>query len=266
MHALKVYWALVGALIRSQTSYRRSYLIEIFGHALVTGSHVGGIIFLFQHAMKIQGWTMWEVLYLYGLTSLAFNVTLVMAEAFEDLGAYIRTGEFDQMLTRPVSPLVQIAAQSFRVERFGGLIQSIAALAVAGHKVGAFTSLVSVGWVVLSLVSCILVYYGLFLANGGAAFWMQENSEAFNAFTYGGMEVAKFPMSVYRDWVQTLFLYFVPIGFVGYLPTARLLGHEPGLMIASPDPFWAPLVGLVFFFTTLAFWNRGVRHYQSTGS
>lgn len=266
MELLKDYWSFVAIRLKGQTSYRKSYLVEMLGHILFMFTHLGSIFFIFYHVKEIHGWSVWEVIYLYGLTTFSFTLVQLAAEGFEDLHLYIKSGEFDRFLLRPISPLVQIASLSFKVDRIGGVIQGIVILLIAGLKSNAFQNLSSVFFVIISIVSMAFVYYALFLANGAFCFWTLENSEAFNAFTYGGVELGKYPLSIYKGWMQSLFLYFIPLGFVGYLPTVEVFGKETHLQSFAPSGLWAPVVAFVFLGAVWCFWQFSLKHYQSTGS
>jgi ABC-2 type transport system permease protein len=260
------YLLLVGMHLKGQTSYRSSYFIEILGHIIFMVSHLGGILFIFYHVPEIKGWTLWEVVYLYGLTTLSFTLAQLGAEAFEDMHLYVKTGDFDRFLLRPTSPLLQMASLSFRIDRLGGVLQGLIVLLLAGYKSGAFASPAHCLLVLCSVVSMVMVYYGLFLVNGAFCFWTLENSEAFNAFTYGGVELGKYPLPIYRNWMQNLFLYFIPLGFVSYLPAAEIFGKNSDLAISTTSGRWAPVVAAIFLGLVWRLWHFSLKHYQSTGS
>lgn len=266
MHALSAYFNLIKIRIRSQTAYRKSYLIEIFGYLLSMGTHAGGIFFIFHHIQELKGWSAWEVLFLYGISSFGFAIAQLISEAFEDLHLYIKSGEFDQMLTKPVSPVIQIASLSFRIERLGGVIQSLAALITAVIKTGIFVSPMNLILIAISITSMALVYYGLSLASGAFSFWTLESSELFNAFTYGGVEMSKYPLSIYKEWMQSLFLFIIPLGFVSYLPAVDLFGKDPNLWLRTPGSLLSPLAAAAFLLVVWLFWRFSLKHYQSTGS
>lgn len=265
-HLISVYLQLVGIRLRSQMSYRRSFAIEIIAHFFQMAMQMMAIFFIFTHVKLLDGWSLWEIIYLYGVTSFAFVTAQLIGEGFEDFHLYIKSGEFDQMLTKPISPLIQIAAISFRLERMGGFLQTIIALAVATFKLEIFADIQYIVMFVVSILSMIVVYYGLFLANGALTFFAVEATTMFNAFTYGGIEVAKYPLSIYHKWMQSLFLYCIPLGFVSYLPATLILDKNVDLDIYTPHAIYSPLIAFVFLILMWAVWRLGLRNYQSTGS
>jgi ABC-2 type transport system permease protein len=98
------------------------------------------------------------------------------------------------------------------------------------------------------------------------AFWTTEGLELMNTLTYGGVQSAQYPLSIYKAWFRKFFTYVVPLASVCYFPGLALLNR--------PDPFGSPvilhyaspLIGITFLLVALQIWKIGVRHYRSTGS
>lgn len=85
--------------------------------------------------------------------------------------------------------------------------------------------------------------------------------EVMNTMTYGGVETAQFPLSIYRPWFRWFFTLVVPLACANYFPSMAILGHG-----TNPLYYLSPLVGLAFLLAALQVWRFGVRHYCSTGS
>lgn len=266
MQTLRLYLSLVKLHMKAQTAYRKSYFIEIFAYFLQMGLHICGIFFIFYHVKTLAGWSLWEILYLYGITSTAFSIAQLLGEKFEDLYIYIKSGQFDQVLTKPVSPIIQVAALSFRIERVGSLIQSIAILCLACVKTNIYITMSGLGLITISVISMFAIYYALFLASGAFSFWTLDSNEIFNAFTYGGIEVSKYPLSIYQEWMQTLFIYVIPIGVASYLPAIEIYKKPSQLLVWAPEALYALPIAFGFLGLILVCWHFSLKHYQSTGS
>jgi len=110
------------------------------------------------------------------------------------------------------------------------------------------------------------LFLALFVLQGTLAIWTVESIEVVNATTYGGVQAAQYPLSIYEAWFRRFFTYLVPLAGVCYFPVVTALGR--------PEPLGAPrwlgaaswLVGPLFLAGAIVVWTRGVRHYTSTGS
>jgi ABC-2 type transport system permease protein len=101
----------------------------------------------------------------------------------------------------------------------------------------------------------------LFILQATLAFWTVESLEVMNTVTYGGVEVAQYPLSIYRPWFRGFFTVAVPLAFTTYFPARALLEATPG--------WWGlPALGVggAFLSVALRLWSCGVRHYRSSGS
>jgi ABC-2 type transport system permease protein len=87
-----------------------------------------------------------------------------------------------------------------------------------------------------------------------------------NTVTYGGVETAQYPLTVYRPWFRQFFTWAVPLACAAYFPAHAILGR-PDVLGTPPLWHWlSPLVGFLFLLITLQVWRLGVRKYRSTGS
>jgi ABC-2 type transport system permease protein len=112
-----------------------------------------------------------------------------------------------------------------------------------------------------SILGGVCMFSGLFVLQATSAFWTIESLEIWNATTYGGLEAARYPLTIYGTWLRRFFTYVVPLGFISYIPALAILGRSGNLI-----NWLAPAIGVIFLFTTLQVWKIGVRHYCSTGS
>jgi ABC-2 type transport system permease protein len=263
---LMLYRRLVGARIRGQMQYRASFWLQLFGVFSINVLELATIFILFQHFKTLGGWTSGEVAFLYGLSAISFSIAKVVGGGFDVFSSLMVRGEFDRLLVRPVSPLIQVLCGDFRLHQVGRLLQGLLALAIA-------LSMVEIDWTVVralvlisALLSAAVVFSTLFLFDATLCFWTTETTEAVNAFTYGGTTLAQYPLHIFDVWMRRLFLWAIPLGFTIFLPGAYLLGKPDPLGLPGFAPFVAPGVAFLFAAIVGAFWRAGVRRYRSTGS
>lgn len=262
----RLYRRLVGAQVRSEWQYRTSFLLFALAQATVTALELAAVLILLQLVDDLGGWTADEVILLYGLATVPFTVTDVVVSPVEDLSLHVRTGSFDRLLLRPLSPLVQILALEFELRRLGKSIPTVAALVWGLAAVDVDWSPRTVSLVVLALGSGAVIYTALWIATASMAFWTVATQEAGNALTYGGDFANQYPLHLYPGWVRVVLGWAIPLAFVAYVPAVAILDPVNPLGVPSWLAFLAPGVALVALGVAQALWRLGIRHYQSTGS
>jgi ABC-2 type transport system permease protein len=173
------------------------------------------------------------------------------------------------VLLRPVTALTQVSTSQFRLRRLGRVTEGLCAFGLAlfllrGLKL-VWTPL-KVLALVLGMASSALIFVAILLLGATVCFWTVEITELTNSLTYGGREMLSYPLTVYHQLLQRLFVYLIPLAFGTYIPVCYVLGRS--LPFGLPDwlVFGSPLLALLFALLALVFWRFGVHRYQSTGN
>lgn len=264
--ALRLWLAYASVSVRSQMQYRTSFLVAVVGQLFTTVIEFGAVWMLFDRFGSLRSWSLAEVGVFYGAAHIALACADMLSTGWDYAGTLIREGTLDRLLLRPRTTALQMLAHELALRRLGRLAQGAAVLAWAlGELDGGLTLL---GY--LTLVGAIFgggcLFLGLFILRGTLAIWTVQSLEIVNATTYGGVQAAQYPMSIYEAWLRRFFTYVVPLLAVLYLPVASAL--------STADPLGTPpwvgaltwAIGPAFLALALAAWSRGVRHYTSTGS
>ena len=260
MDALALYVRYLAISLRAQLAYRATFAMKTIGHLLVTGVEFFGIWALFARFGNLAGWTLPGVALIYGLVDVAFSVSDGLSRGFDKLDVLLKQGDFDRMLLRPRSTVLQLLGYELQLMRIGRLTQGLAVLIWASRSFAWSSG--SVALLVLAIAGTCSVFVGLVVLQATSAFWTIESLEAWNALTYGGNYASQYPMSIYRTWFRRFFTAVVPLAATAYYPACAILGR-------SPLDTWhvlAPLAGPAFLALSFAVWRVGVRHHASTGT
>lgn len=266
MDGLHLYGALASAALRGQMQYRVSFLLETFAVFLGTGIDFVTLLVLFGRVETIGGWTMPEVALLYGLVSVSLGLAQAVGSGFEDFDEMVRRGQFDQVLIRPRGTFVQVLASQVPLRRMGRIAQGLLALGLALYWLDLDWGVGAWLFAAVTLLAGALFFLGLFLFRAALCFVTVESQEATNILTYGGQEMASYPMHIYGTWFRRVFVYLVPLAFVNYFPALVLLGKDNPLGGPPFAPFLAAPACALVFAAGLVAWGAGVRRYQSTGT
>jgi ABC-2 type transport system permease protein len=266
MDPLRLYGRYASISLRAQMTYRASFLMQAAGQFLATGIEFLGILALFGRFGQIRGWSLPEVAFFYGLISITWAVADALTRGFDQFGTMVKHGEFDRLLLRPRSTILQLFGQEVTLRRIGRFAQGAAVLAFAMVGLDIAWSVARSALLVLTVLCGVCLFAGLLILQATSAFWTTESLEVWNAFTYGGVTMSQYPLDIYRPWFRRVFTIVIPLACVNYLPAVAILGRPDPLGTPVALQWLAPLAGPVFLLIALQVWKLGVRHYRSTGS
>jgi ABC-2 type transport system permease protein len=260
---------LIAMQIQAQMQYRVDLVLDVLTYFLVTALEFAAVLIYFVPFPTLMGWTMGEVALLSAVVSLGFGLAELFGGGIDNFDVLIRQGDFDRILLRPVTALMQVSTTQFRLRRFGRITQGLCAFVLALFllRSAPLTWTLQKGLVLcLGITSSALIFLSVLLVGATMCFWTVETTELTNILTYGGREMLSYPLTIYHQLMQRLFVFIVPLAFGSYIPVCYLLGRA--LPFALPDwlAFCSPLIALLFALVALAFWRFGVHRYQSTGS
>src|SRR5207302_2001112 len=109
-------------------------------------------------------------------------------------GTTVKTGDFDRILLRPRSTVLQLLGQELTLRRVGRLLQGTAVLGYAISE-GAISWTVGRAVLLVVTIACgVCVFLGLLVLQATTAFWTIDSLEVWNAFTYGGVTMSQYPL------------------------------------------------------------------------
>jgi ABC-2 type transport system permease protein len=264
--AARLYLRYAAVSIRGQMEYRASFLMQSAGQFAVTGIEFLGIWALFDRFGAIKGWGLYEVALFYGLISVTFAISDAVTRGLDVFGATVKAGDFDRLLVRPRSPILQLLGHELTLRRLGRLMQGVTVLAIASSGLDLTWSPDRLLLLGLAIACGVCLFVGLMLLQATSTFWTIESLEVWNAFTYGGVTMSQYPVSIYRPWFRQFFTVVIPLACISYYPGVAILGRPDPLGMPPVTGWVGPLVGPLFLLGCIGVWRFGVRHYQSTGS
>lgn len=261
--AWKLYRHYIGISMRGQMQYRASFLMLVVGFFLTTAVEFFGIWALFARFGSLRGWSLPEVALFYGVTHLAFACAEIFGRGFDTFPNLVKTGDFDRLLLRPRSTILQVIGTEISLMRIGRILQALPILLWAVHATGVFRTPAQALLLVGAIAGGSALFLGLFILQAALSFWTIEALEIANILTHGGTETGQYPLDIYRSWFRTFFTFVVPLACANILPLNVILHRPDALPVAGA---LSPLCGLFFLGLALLAWRQGVRHYHSTGS
>ncbi|MCU0552498.1 MAG: ABC-2 family transporter protein [Leptolyngbya sp. Prado105] len=264
MNALQLYFRYISISVQAQMQYKVSFLLQAFGQFGVTAIDFFSIWTLFSRFSQIGTWTLAEVALFYGVINTSFACADAIARGFDLFSRMIRDGGFDRLLLRPRSTVLQLLGTEFTLKRMGRLLQGLTVLAWSLSTLKIPLSFSVIWLLVTAWIGGIALFVGIVVVQATLTFWTVESLEIMNILTYGGVETAQYPMSIYSQWFQRVFTFLIPLACVSYFPLLPVLNRVGNV------PLWvcyvSPIAGILFLIVALQLWRIGERYYCSTGS
>lgn len=267
MHELRAYASMIRAAVLSRLQYRADFLMGILGVFVLNGATLGTTWVLLQRFENLNGWTFWEIVFLYNLWLLGHSFRAIFFRQVSSLDEYIVQGTFDSFLIRPASPLLQFLGREVHYLGVGDLLLSSTMLTLAYHNLNLHWPPAMFAWFALIVPASTAVEVSLVLILSAIAFKTGRSRAIVNAATQFSFNlVQQYPLDMFGRGVKAIVTFILPFAFMNYYPSLLLLGKwdkaggYPLLAYASP--------AVAAILCTLAFfaWRWGIRQYQSTGS
>lgn len=260
------YLRLAAASLRARLQYPLSFALDFVMAILGSFAELLVIFVFFTHLPRLGGWSLPEVLLLYGIAGVAFGISDLLVGNLDHLEEMIRRGTFDVFLIRPLAPLFLAVAVEFPARRLGGLMQAGAALALALVTLPVQWTPARALIVVMAIASGTAIFAAVWVASTSICFWTTQITEATNALTYGGSFLTAYPINIFGEWLRRFLAFVVPLAFVAYYPSLLLLDRPDPL----GGPAWlgllSPPIALLATLVARTTWGLGIRNYRSTGS
>src|SRR5262249_29401474 len=147
-----------------------------------------------------------------------------IGRGFDDFGSLVKSGDFDRVMMRPRSTVLQVLGREMTLRRLGRLLQGAAIFGWGWHALGLELSAARRALLAFLIFGGIALFGGLLILQATLAFWTVESLEMMNVLTYGGLTTAQYPLAIYPAWLQRFFTFVVPLATFAYFPVLVLLG------------------------------------------
>lgn len=262
---LRAYRTVLASRARSQASHRASFRMDLVGALLVGTIEFTEIWVLYSAADDIGGFTLAQILLVFGLADLAFSLADLAAGHCDNLPVYVRAGTLDVLFLRPQPVLAQLITSDLSLRRIGRCLVGAAALTAGLVLNDIDWGVGTVGLLVLALACGFVIFTAQFVTAAGLQFFLINGAEMTNAFVYGGRYASTQPARVWPRGLLVVFGAIFPVTFAAYLPVSTLLG-VPG---PAGLPVWlgwcAPVAALWAVALAGLSWRWGLRHYRGAG-
>jgi ABC-2 type transport system permease protein len=258
---LSLYWAFLIQQFKSYAEYRANFFIGASSTIMLQASNILTVWVVMQQIPSFNGWNFYELLLIYGLVTSAKSINHMFADNLWTVGrVYIRSGQFDRFLVRPLDPLFHLIADRFCYDGVGNFLVGVILLATAMVGLDVAWTPSSILYLMMAVLSGGAIFIALNLITCVSAFWIMDSVPVTRA-VFDNHLFAQYPLTIYPRAISVMLTWLIPYGFASFYPASHLLGRDVGALA------WAgPLVAAVLLLIGYRVWLFGLRHYTSTGS
>ena len=257
---VKLYFSFLKASLKEMLIYRLDCIVGMVSQIVTQLVEIIFIWIVFQNTENLAGWNFMQVLLLYGITLISVGISDFCFDALYDIGPkYIREGDFDKIMLRPVHPLISIIGASKEFTALGyfglGLAMTITMLIKLAIPITAILILKIVFFSIVgaAIIGAINTIFSI------ASFWTYRSNEIIWSF-YRTYTFAQYPIDIYNKFIKVLITVILPFAFVEYYPTMDYLGINTYMIYLSP------IIAIVLWIIAVKVWNFALNKYRSTGN
>lgn len=249
---IKVMFLSVKYNIMKQMTNKVTFITNIVFMILNNASFILQWIILFSLKEKIGGYTIKEVVLLWGLASGTYGISRIFFYKAFELPDLIINGKLDTFLVQPKNVFLSVISSHSCVSAIGDFIYAYICLFIYGFSIGKFilfTIFIITGAVTLSAFCSIL---------GSLSFWIERSDILADSVSNAMLNFGTYPGTIFKKGVKLILYTIIPVGIVNYIPVDTIIKFNLENLL------------LVIVFTILiaicAFWifNKGLKRYSSS--
>lgn len=259
---LKLYPKYVSMSLRSALSYKADSIIMMISFAVSEIVSLATIYLIVGTVPTLGVWTFETLAFLFGFTLVPKAIDHIFTDELWIL-AYraVRRGDLDIYMTRPLNPLFQYIARTFKWDGLGEFAVGIVIMCIFAPQAGiAWTASGIIGLIVCAVLG-VFCFTGIKLLFASLAFWV-KNAGIFLNTVYDLSNYAKYPVRYMGKAFASIMFFVIPFGLFLYYPVECL--------ITSANIWWSVLWSAIaasaLMVLSLTVWHIGISRYESAGN
>lgn len=257
---ISLYFSFLKASLKEMLIYRLDCIVGMISQIVTQLVEIIFIWIVFQNTDSLAGWNFMQILLLYGVTLISIGISDFCFDALYDIGPkYIRNGEFDKILLRPVHPLISIIGSSKEFTSLGyfglGLFLTTTMLIKLAIPITIILVLKIIFFSIVgaAIIGAINTIFSI------ASFWTYRSNEVIWSF-YRIYTFAQYPIDIYNKFIKLLITAILPFAFVAYYPSMNYLGMNSKMIYITP------VIMIILWILAIKIWNLALNKYRSTGT
>ncbi len=265
MDPLSLYLRLVRIAIKSRLQYRADFATGVIGVIVMNVVNISLIGILVTRFSDLNGWTVWEVVFLYSLWILGHSLFSMFMWHMRTLEDYLMQGTFDQFLLRPASPFVMFLGREVQYLGIADFAIGVGGMTLAYGNLHLHWGPTEWVFLVLAILAGTLIEMTLTLMISSIAFWTGRSRRANSLVMQVNVMVQYYPVDIFGAVFRVLVTSVIPVAFMNYYPALMLLGKLDRIGDWWILAYLSPVVALLMIGLAATVWRFALRRYSSAG-
>jgi len=243
-----------------ESIFRGNALLRLLGQVLWLGTALVFFEAIFLHVASIGGWKKEQIWLLIAVNELAQQIyRLSVGQGINRIPNLIWQGKLDGVLTKPISPLFNLAVSRMRPYEAPALILPFGLGWYALQALNLRPTSAQWLWFGALLIMGIAARLAITLSAVSLAFWVTR-IYALPALLAEMFNLSGYPEGIFSGAMRALFTVGIPVLVVANFPTVVLLGWPTLPRLAG-----SALALAVWGAIAATAWRLGMRHYTAVG-
>ena len=215
------------------------------------------LFFIFSKTRVLKGYTFQEAALFYMVFNLVDTLSQILFREVYRFRSLVVSGSLDTILLKPYHPFLRILLGGVDILDIILLIP-YTILAIFFALKGTIIFVNFMGFLILFLNAIWIAtsFHILVLAFGVLTTEVDHTILIYRDMT----SLGRFPMAIYKEPINSIFTFIIPVGIMTSFPPQALLGTlSPGGYIVSF------VISSILFYCALSLWNYALKRYQSWG-
>lgn len=254
-----IWWILTSHATQVAFSSKIGAALFIVGKLLRFVFFLFFLILILSRTKEIAGYSLWQIILFFATFNLIDTISQFFLREVYRFRSYVVSGNFDYLLTKPISPLLRSLFGGSDVLDLFTLIAIIGFIIYAAMQIGTITvsSVVLYLLLVMNAFVVAMAFHICVLALGVLTTEVDNAIWIFREMT----QLGRIPVEVYRQPMSAVLTFVIPVAVMISFPAKALMG-----ILSVQWVVWSFLFGVIVLFLSYRLWIYALKRYASASS
>ena len=238
--------------IMRQMTNKVTFITNVVFMILNNASFIVQWIILFSLRENIGGYTLKEVVLLWGLAASVFGIAHIFFHKAFEISDLIINGKLDTFIVQPKNVFLSVMTSDTSISAIGDLIYGYICLFIYGVTIKNF-----ILFTLFSITGAILLTSFVSIL-GSLSFWIVKSDIISDSLSNVMINFATYPGTIFKDFIKIILYTVIPVGFTNYMPVEVILNFNIYKFMAII--IFTILIGILAF----TVFNKGLKRYSSS--